>query len=319
MTTVCWVVGAGGLLGAALCRAVAAGGGQLFVPQVRFKWDSPDALAAQFQRAVVDFATLAAAGGQWRLLWAAGAGSMGSTGQSMQVETRALSELLGCIQAAPALMSCRGTVLLASSAGGIYAGSTDPVITEHSVAAPTTPYASAKLDQEWLVRAFALRHGQLTALIARFSTLYGPGQTAAKPQGIISHIARRIVRNQPIQIYVPYDTIRDYLHVADAAWICVQALDDAEQAAAGVTTKIVASEVPSTIAEIISIFKRLTRRSPRVVTSASALSKLYLRRVVFRSVVQLGAAGRPPTTLMLGVADVLGTERLLFARGAGAS
>lgn len=43
------------------------------------------------------------------------------------------------------------------------------------------------------------------ALIARISMFYGPGQAKDKQQGLLAHIARCILRNQPIQIYVPYD------------------------------------------------------------------------------------------------------------------
>lgn len=312
---VCWVVGAGGMLGTALCREASRQGCKVWAPQMRFAWSEADTLARQLSAAVEDFAGRLEAGGEWRILWAAGTGAMGSNETQMRTETEAIARVLEGLQAQPRLVASRGALLLASSAGAIYAASTDPTITEHSAVAPTTPYARAKLEQEQLVARFAAAHPNTAVLIARLSTLYGPGQPSDKPQGIISHIARRTVRNQPIQIYVPYDTIRDYLYVDDAAAMCLQALDGA-RARGGSTTKIIASQLPTTIAEIISIFKRLTRRSPRIVTSASALSRLYMRRVVFRSVVQTEVRSLPPTPLMLGIADVLRAERSSLARGA---
>src|SRR5258706_11384893 len=115
-------------------------------------------------------------------------------------------------------MRRRGSFVLSSSAGAIYAGSTDPVVTETTAECPTTGYGRGKLRQEQLVRSFADRAPtQVTSLIARISTLYGPGQSAEKPQGLISHMARQIIRNLPIQIYVPLDTIRDYITVNDAS------------------------------------------------------------------------------------------------------
>ncbi|WP_219925007.1 hypothetical protein, partial [Halomonas sp. ND22Bw] len=48
--------------------------------------------------------------------------------------------------------------------------------------------------------------------------------------------------------------------------------------------RIVASGRPTTIAEIISILKRVAKRSPRITTSASKASSLYARRVQFCSI-----------------------------------
>ena len=42
-----------------------------------------------------------------------------------------------------------------------------------------------------------------------------------KPQGLLTHIARCIIGNRPIQIYVPLDTVRDDIAADDAAAIMV--------------------------------------------------------------------------------------------------
>jgi UDP-glucose 4-epimerase len=153
----------------------------------------------------------------------------------------------------------------------------------------------------------------MTALNARISTIYGPGQATVKQQGLLTHIARRILRNQPIQIYVPYDTIRDYIAVDDAARAITGALFLANQQP-GVCTKIIASEKPTTIAEIISVFKRIARRGPLIVTSASKLTSLYARRVQFRSVVLTDGARPMVTSLAVGIAQLMVAERAAFVR-----
>ena len=312
--TQAWVVGGGGLLGSALRRALAADPDVTLFQAPRLAWSDPAEAARQLDAAAEAFGRALAPQQRWQILWAAGTGSMGSAVPSMALETQHLQRLLASVAGQPTLASRAGSVLLASSAGAIYAGCRDSVITERSAVAATTPYAMAKLEQERLAAQFAAEHAAVTLLVARFSTLYGPGQTASKPQGIISHIARCMVRNRPVQIFVPYDTIRDYLYIDDAARLALRALARAERCGAGVVTKIVAAQSPCTIAEIISIFKRLARRPPRIVTSASALSRLYTRRVVFRSVV-LPLADQPVTEPVLGIARVLQAERRLFAQG----
>lgn len=311
--TLAWVVGSNGLLGAALCRTLKRNASDLFFPHERFCWDDEPKLSTQIAAAVQAFAAQLGTSRRWEIYWAAGIGTMGSKAEIFTPESRALSLLLECLEANPRLMAEPGSIAFASSAGAIYAGSPDNIITENTEPAPTTDYAREKLRQEEQVSTFALTHSQTSALIARFSTLYGPGQAAGKKQGLMTHIARSILRNKPIQIYVPYDTIRDYITAEDAAATMIYALRNTSDKPRAVT-KIIASEHPTTIAEIVSIFKRVARRKPRIVTSASRLSGLYARRVQFRSIVLAGHTRPPPQKLAIGIAQLMAAERSAFVR-----
>jgi UDP-glucose 4-epimerase len=312
--SVAWVLGSSGLLGSALSRALHGRGCTLFSPQGRLPWGDPPALAQALQSAVQDFGDQAAGAVSWEIYWAAGTGAMGSQADELAGETQALQTLLQQLSADARLMHGDGAVALASSAGAIYAGAADELITEDTVAAPTTPYACAKLQQEDLLRAFVGGRTRPRALVARISTLYGPGQAAGKKQGLLTHMARSILRNRPIQIYVPYDTVRDYIEAGDAAERIVLALRSPAQATR-CQLKIIASETPVTIAEIIAIFKRIARKNPRIVTSASRLGRLYTRRVQFRSVVPSDVPAPPPRQIAVGIAQLLMAERAAYMRG----
>ena len=311
--TIAWVLGSGGLLGTALCSALRREGIALFFPAERFRWGSGPELDAQIDAAVSAFANQVNSVHRWQMYWAAGVGTMGSSQDDMSVETLALTKLLCRLASESRLMAAPGAIAFASSAGAIYAGGADAVITENTPAAPTTPYAREKLHQEGLVAAFALSNTPTSALLARISTVYGPGQSADKQQGLLTHIARRILRNQPIQIYVPYDTIRDYIAVDDAATAIIRALEIISKTPCALI-KIVASEHPATIAEIVSVFKRLARRAPRIVTSASKLSALYSRRVQFRSLALPECARVPKKSLLIGIAQLMAAERSVFVK-----
>jgi UDP-glucose 4-epimerase len=314
---IAWVVGSTGLLGSALCRALCGKETQLFSPTERFLWSNEPELASQLTATVKAFAAcIDATVGRWEIYWAAGLGTMSSAEADLALETQALSLLLRLVDSEPRLMAMPGAVAFTSSAGAIYAGSPDYVINENSDPAPTTAYAYEKLRQEDLVRSFALTNKQIAVLLARLSTLYGPGQSVGKQQGLFAHIARCILRNQPIQIYVPFDTIRDYIAADDAATIMVSTLR-ATSDKPGVLTKIIASEQPTTIAEIISVFKRIARRAPRIITSASRLSSIYSRRVRFQSVVIPECSRVPQTSLLVGISQVMAAERAAFVRGLG--
>lgn len=313
---IAWVLGSGGLLGSALHRALVFEGTRLFAPAEKLCWHESPRLATQLTDAVRAFSAQSRSAQHWEIYWAAGIGTMHSTPEALAPETRALSVLLRSIESDSVLASMGGSLVLSSSAGAIYAGSCDDIITEDSATAPTTSYATEKLLQEDLVRAFSERNHHVSALIARLSTLYGSGQAAHKAQGLLTHIARSMLRNKPVQIFVPYDTIRDYLAVDDAAAAMISVLR-ASRGQSRVLTKIIASETPTTIAEILSIFKRLTRNPPRIVRSSNRLSAAYTHRVQFRSITAPDLVGTSRRGLPVGIAQLLMAERRAFGRGAG--
>lgn len=311
--TIAWVVGSSGLLGSALHRGLQCTEARLFAPIERFRWDSEPDLAVQLEAAVKAFVAFLGNEERWQIYWAAGVGTMSSTEAELAVETRVLSTLLSLVDAEPRLIAATGTFAFASSAGAIYAGATDDIISENTLAAPTTAYACEKLRQENLISAFALANCKVTVLLARISTLYGPGQANGKQQGLISIIARRILRNQSIQIFVPFDTIRDYIVADDAAATIVAALRSIN-GLSGVFTKIIASEQPTTVAEIISIYKRISRRTPRIVIGTSKLSRIYTRRIQFHSIAVPFNKPTSKTSLVVGIAQVMAAERAAFTR-----
>lgn len=310
---IAWVIGSGGLLGSALRSCLASQGDTLFTHSARLSWGDRGILAGQLEEAVAAFAAGITPADRWEVYWAAGVGTMSSPPEALMPETEALEIFLRLLGTNSRLQAAQGAIGFASSAGAIYAGATDDVITEHTAAAPTTPYARAKLQQEALVREFIEAHANVTALIGRISTLYGAGHGHGKKQGLLTHIARSLLLNKPIQVYVPFDTIRDYIHAADAAACLVAALRGLPPERRYVV-KIIASEHPTTIAEIIATFKRVARRSPLIVTSANRHTALYTRRIQFRSVEPTQAPDLPVTSLIVGIAQLLKAELAHFVR-----
>ena len=112
---------------------------------------------------------------------------------------------------------------LASSAGGVYAGASGPPFTEHTEPAPISAYGRAKLRSEEIATEFAVRTST-ALLVGRLANLYGPGQNLDKPQGLVSQLCLAQLTRQPLTVYVPLDTMRDYLFVDDAAAMAVAGL-----------------------------------------------------------------------------------------------
>ncbi len=221
--TVTWVVGRGGLLGRRVESALGQRG-RTWCPPGPFSWDDPVMARTQLEKSCYTFADEVRAR-PWQVAWCAGAGIVGSSSTELQRETEALAHLLGGLaRAMGSLRMGSGQVFLASSAGGVYAGSVGAPYSEHSSERPLAPYGFNKLEQESLVRHWSNETGT-PALIGRFSNIYGPGQNLSKSQGLVSQVCRRVLAHQPFVLYVPLDTIRDYIFVDDASALVAGGLD----------------------------------------------------------------------------------------------
>ncbi len=307
-----WVIGSGGLLGSALLRALALSGADIFHPDRPITWSATETLDESIAMAVRRFGQRVAPANGWEIYWAAGVGTMGSDSGQLQIETRTLRILLQELARNDSLLAASGAIAFAGSAGALYAGSGDAVVSESSTLAPTTPYAFAKLEQEALLHEFCEAQPGHRLLIARISTLFGPQRAGRPGKGLFAHLARSVFSHEPVKIFVPLDTMRDYVYSDDAATAIVDILGSLSSRDP-VRMKIVASERVTTIADILALFGRVGRRQPRVVTGATALTSKYSSRLLFKSAVLPQVAQCYTTPLHVCVFRILESERQSLA------
>jgi UDP-glucose 4-epimerase len=315
---IAWVVGRG-LLGRAVEHAAQPDHEVWSGP--RFAWNEPARLHNQLSDAAAAF-TAATGTRPWRLLWCAGAGVVATPPEALAAETEALRVLLHAVT--PLATNAPGAVLLASSAGGVYAGADGSPFTEHSPTRPLVAYGQSKLDQEALACEWAAAAGA-SLVVARIANLYGKGQDLTKPQGLISQLVHGTVRRQPVGIYVSLDTLRDYLFADDCGVLAMAALhrvvaDAGRSGRPETVVKILASERPVSVATILAELRRVVGRPPRIVVGASPLGRAQVRDLRFRSSVWPDLVHRPLTTLSAGIdavfRDVLAQQQRGFARTA---
>lgn len=246
-----WTVGSGGLLGSAVSRASEEGFGTGPVP-----WADPAEAAAMLRGEARRFGT-EVNDNPWAVVWAAGAATTSTSAAIAMSELEPLRGLLEGIRSA--LPRGPGAVFVTSSAGGVYAGSTHPPFTAASQPAPLSPYGELKLAQERL--ASETLGAVCPVVIGRVSNLYGPGQNLTKLQGLISRLALAAVTRQPINIFVPLDTIRDYIYVDDAARAVLDAAARAAQGGApGSTALVIASGQPATVGQVLRTMNLVAKR-----------------------------------------------------------
>ena len=310
--TLVWVIGSGGLLGGALASELSKTQSTLFNPEFRFTWGNTDLVYEELEKAVIAFSNQAGHD-PWQIYWAAGVGTMHSSEEALQQETSILDAFITVLLSKQYLNLKAGTFIFSSSAGAIYAGIREGVVDKYTSVAPINAYGRNKLLQESIVQRLHQVNLGVTVLCCRITTLYGVKQNAEKQQGLLTEIARRILLNQAVHIYVPLETMRDYIDADSAAKMIVHAVSQLE-AKPGIHLRIIASEVSTSIAQLLAIFKRICKRNLRLVTRHDNRSGEYQRVVQFRS--EKGLSSNPPLPLNLveGIAKLIAALRQKIAK-----
>jgi UDP-glucose 4-epimerase len=306
-----WIVGSGGLLGSALAHEFAKSSVDVFQPGRPIAWTDPAAQCETFTAAVQEFSDHLDPASPWEIYWAAGVGRMGSDPGQLSSETTALQALLQEVSRNKRLRETPGSVAFASSAGALYAGSAQDVVSEDSELAPNTPYAYEKLKQEALLRDFCLAHPAHRVLIARITTLFGPRSRGRDSKGLFANLAKSMFSGEPVRIFVPLDTMRDYIYADDAAKAIIGTLRSMT-ASRPLLVKIVAAQRITTVAEIISLFGKIGHRQPRIITGATALTSKYAPRLLFKSCEGSNTADLYRTSLHVCIFRIMEAERLSF-------
>ncbi|MGB3773471.1 MAG: NAD(P)-dependent oxidoreductase [Rhodococcus sp. (in: high G+C Gram-positive bacteria)] len=300
-----WVVGSGGLLGSAVAAEAARRGHHVVTGTVPWldERDATTAISAYAQRVARSSAD------RVDVAWCAGAGVNGTPRSAFDLENRLLAHALAELERHSVHRDQPISVFHASSAGGVYAGTPNAPHDENSAVAPLGDYGRAKLQAEELAIGFGLR-SDATVIVGRLANLYGPGQNLSKPQGLISHLCRGYLMASPVSIYVPMDTLRDYLYVTDAAEMVCDSLDSAVRIRPDPTIKIYGSGNAVTIGAILGSCRSVFRRRPLVVQAASPMTSLQGRDLRLRSVVWPEIDRRTHRTLPAGIASTLQSIRL---------
>jgi len=318
---VAWIVGAGGLLGAAVRKRCDHQPGLVVVADDALPWDDPPGFAAAVQAVanrVVEAAQRRAT--SICVFWCAGSGTTASHPAQFDAEERSLEIVMSALGAAMARAGRRrhdDVLFYASSAGGVYGGAEHPPFTERTSPHPISPYGRSKLRSERIV-ADAAHRGGYSLAVGRISNLYGPGQRLDKPQGLVSQLALAQATGSPASVYVPLDTLRDYIHVDDCARKVVDfalRVADQDPNSSSEATKILATGRAATIGELLGLIHRLTKQRVRVVLGASPHSRLQAVDLRLRSVVMPELDEVETIPLPVGVAETISDVRWRLVSG----
>jgi UDP-glucose 4-epimerase len=317
-----FIIGKGGMLGSALTQLIGSYAEDFYRwnDAGPFAWHDLERLDTQFTDSCDAFLKHAVeAQKRFILIWTAGKAVMSSSDADLQHEMRVFEHFLRALHNAMHTHgSPPGTIILMSSAGALYGATEDAICTENTTLQPSSTYGNIKLKQEVLLAEWLRLHPGLSSGVMRLSTLYGPGQKLDKPQGLISHLLKCTLTHETAHIYVPLDTMRDYLYITDAAIMIYETIQELERAARRLPihiTKIIASEEHTTVAQIIAMGNKLAKRPMRITYGRNAASIHYRHKLEFKSMQWPDLSHVKRTTLLEGMTHVHQDLLSAFQRG----
>jgi UDP-glucose 4-epimerase len=235
-----WIIGSGGLLGGALTRRFPES-----FKASPIAWSDTNQSIADLRKNLALFAQDLPKACVWQILWAAGHATVTSTQQECD---RELDVFRTFVEDVNRTLKGPGRFFLASSAGGIFAGSNEAPFTSISNPCPISSYGFLKLEQEKVLFKEMDSQPEVQILIGRFSNLYGPGQDLSKLQGLVSRLILAALTKKTLNIFVPLDTLRDFIYVDDAAEVVADILTTPEPH----VLAIIASGEPRSLGSVIA-------------------------------------------------------------------
>jgi UDP-glucose 4-epimerase len=151
------------------------------------------------------------------------------------------ASFLGCLAGRDTL------VVYPNSGGTVYDPAAPPPYTESSPVNPMNAYGRAKLAME-----SSLLSSGLNAVSLRITSVYGPGQPAARGQGVIAHWLAAAARGEALKLFGDPSASRDYVYVDDVADAMARVTPDAPRVVnvgSGVETTL--GSLASLVSEVV--------------------------------------------------------------------
>jgi len=215
-----WVIGSHGMLGSSVNDELLKFG-PTWQPSSHIIWaentdsQSIERMDSSINAAVAEF-THAKDLQNWNIFWCAGIGVVNSPNEVLELEIHAVKCLIAALTRFKLDKCGAGKIFFASSAGAVYAGSLNPPFTESSLPIAISDYGRQKLKIEDLFINYG-KINNVKIVIGRIANLYGTRQNRFKKQGLITTLIQNSLTNRFVNIYVPLNTIRNYIYTEDAA------------------------------------------------------------------------------------------------------
>jgi UDP-glucose 4-epimerase len=250
----CLVFGKKGLIGSSVVESLNRSGLSVFSNQI-IEWGNRDLVRGQISESVDAFFD-GANTESWMIFWVAGKGGFSVSQEQLDFDLRNFHYFLESVEEK---MNQPGLVVLASSAGALYSSGSDSVFDETSPITINSLYGKLKMDQEAALSSFVDR-SNCRALVARISTVYGPGSDFTSGYGLINHLCIADLARRPIEVFVPMETSRNYIYSEDAGELVVRFALLCSENGEKLQIRNVVSPSSVSVSEIVATCSRVFKR-----------------------------------------------------------
>ena len=259
-----WILGQGGFLGTAIARSAVISGYSLFEGDP-IPWRDPGLRLKKMIELADQFGQFSI-GEKPIIMWAAGADGVSERRDESEVES--FKDFVEAISASSSLRNAK--VVVCSSAGGVYGSSPHPPFSVSSTIAAANQYGANKIAIETIAQTDLPSSKHVH--IARITNLYGPWPGSR--QGLVNRICTAATTRKALQIYVPLDTVRDYIYVDDAAELLIM---ESEAAESSRSVSLIGSGENSSVGEVIKTVTNVTHRKVPISLAYLESTKLQPR------------------------------------------
>jgi UDP-glucose 4-epimerase len=275
-----WVLGRGGLVGSSV-EAKLQNRSTVWVPESPIQWGDQALFEESFNQAFMQFIQHISQE-DWAILWCAGNSVVSSSARDLQREGDFIDFICSQISILPQSIQSRGILSFTSSA---YGGSTGTIFSESTIPQPINDYGFAKLKTEQQLIGYA-KNTKVKVSIFRLANVYGPNQDSRKAQGLISAITYSLLHHKPVNIFVPLQTVRNYIYADDAGEVIARSIQQlTHEEKSKIYLKLVASDRNISLSSLINEFRLVYGHRPTIFNSVSGVTSKHPINLRLQSII----------------------------------
>lgn len=196
------------------------------------------------------------------LVWAAGKSNNSSSQLNLDIEIEIIENFLRNLTYSG--MDFK-SISLISSAGSIFGGYDNVLISDKSLPNPISLYGKSRLEVESIFASFA-QTNNVKLNIFRLTNVYGFKEALKNNSGLLSHLINANLTRKELNIFVPLFIEQDYIDVDFVADNLLHILDSRRSSENLIDSYIFSRNQSHSIAELISLIDKFMKRKTPFVT-----------------------------------------------------
>jgi len=232
-------------------------------------WDYPSLISAVNDLNFLD---------ELKIYWAAGKNNNNSMEKNINEEIRLVDNFLTNLN----FKSLRLKQLnIISSAGSIYAGNKDKVISNKSPESPISLYGRSRLIIENLFKDFCAKN-EINLNIFRLSNVFGKRRKTKISSGLINNLIQANMNRIPINIFVPLFVKQDYIDTEFVSANVIKIVNNENMQKNLINTFIFSRNQSHSIKEIIGLIDRFFIKKTPYVMQFDENAKIRKSNLLFK-------------------------------------